>query len=97
MPTKHHVLDLLQRDELLEVVDHFEVDVHDRRVKSQLVEAIAAARRPSLGEIPARAMMCTTCRDTIPKQSSPRFAEEESANGNVDRKPPQQAEQQEHP
>ncbi len=51
MPTKRHVLDLLQRDELLQVVDHFELDVRDRRVKSQLVDAIAAARRPSLTEI----------------------------------------------
>jgi len=51
MPTKRDVLDLLTRDELLGLADHFEVDVPDRRLKGQLVDAIAAARRASFAEI----------------------------------------------
>jgi type I restriction enzyme M protein len=57
---KRDVLDLLSRDELLDLADHFEVDVTDRRVKSQLVDALAASRRASLGE-----MLLTLSRDCL--------------------------------
>jgi type I restriction enzyme M protein len=60
MPSKRQVLDLLTRDELLEVADHFEVDVVDRRVKAQLVDAIAASRRASFAEI-----LATLSRDCL--------------------------------
>lgn len=39
MPSKRDVLALLTRDELLAVVDRFELPVADRRVKHQLIEA----------------------------------------------------------
>jgi type I restriction enzyme M protein len=48
---KRRVLDLLQRAELLALTDRFDVDVSDRRVKSQLVDALAASRRASLSDI----------------------------------------------
>ena len=60
MLRKREVLDLLTRDELLDLADRFEVDVADRRVKAQLVEALAASRRASLAE-----MLGTLSRDRL--------------------------------
>ncbi len=51
MPTKRQILGQLKRDELLAAVDRFELQVHDRRVRKQLIGALAAARRARLSEI----------------------------------------------
>lgn len=48
MPGKRHVLEALSRDELLDVVDHFEVPVPDRRKKAALVDALIASPRVDL-------------------------------------------------
>src|ERR1035437_5623918 len=48
MPKKRDVLSSLNRDELSEAIDRFEVTVSDRRVKDQLVEALAASHKATL-------------------------------------------------
>jgi hypothetical protein len=53
MPTKRDVLSLFSRGELLAVVDRFELPVADRRVKDQLLEAIAPSKKASVDEAPA--------------------------------------------
>jgi len=50
MPTKRAVLDHLKRDELLDLVDRFAIDVPDRRAKDGLVEALAASRKVALAD-----------------------------------------------
>ena len=51
MPSKREVLEHLKRDELLAAVDHFELEVGDRRVRDQLVDALVASRKAGLAEI----------------------------------------------
>ena len=51
MSTKRDVLAHLTRDELLAVVDRFELAAPDRRAKEGLVEAVAASKKATLGEI----------------------------------------------
>ena len=51
MPTKRTVLNKLTRDELRVNVDYYELDVYDRRVRSQLVDALAGSRRAPLDEM----------------------------------------------
>ncbi len=51
MPHKRDVLQLLSRDELLSVVDRFELAPKDRRAKDGLVESVAASKKPTLAEI----------------------------------------------
>ena len=51
MPTKRAVLSELTRDELRDNLDHYGLDVHDRRVRSQLVEALAGSRKARLDEM----------------------------------------------
>ena len=51
MPTKRAVLSELTRDELRDNLDRFGLDVHDRRVRSQLVEALAGSRKARLDEM----------------------------------------------
>jgi len=51
MPSKREVLDQLKRDELLAAVDQTGLEVRDRRVRSPLVEALAASRKAPLAEI----------------------------------------------
>jgi type I restriction enzyme M protein len=51
MPSKRNVLEQLKRDELLAAVDEFDLDVQDRRVRDQLVDALASSRKASLAEI----------------------------------------------
>ena len=51
MPTKRAVLAELTRNELRTTVDHYELYVDDRRVNTQLVDALARARHASLDEI----------------------------------------------
>ncbi len=51
MPTKRAILSELTADELRANVEYYELEVHDRRVKTELVEALAASRRARLDEI----------------------------------------------
>ena len=51
MPTKRTILAELTRDELRTNLDHYELEVEDRRVNTQLVDALARARQASLDEI----------------------------------------------
>lgn len=48
MPQKREVLQLFTRDELLSVVDRFDLSPKDRRAKDGLVDAIAASRKATL-------------------------------------------------
>jgi hypothetical protein len=45
VPGKRDVLACLTSDELLTIVDRFELEVADRRVKDQLVDVVAASKR----------------------------------------------------
>ena len=51
MPSKRDVLQQLKRDELLAAVDRFGLEVRDRRVRDELVEALAHSRKAALAEI----------------------------------------------
>ncbi|MDP9002796.1 MAG: hypothetical protein M3O46_22130 [Myxococcota bacterium] len=51
MPQKREVLQLLSRDELVALVQRFELSVADRRAKDGLVEAIAASKKATLVEV----------------------------------------------
>ena len=51
MPTKRAVLAELTRDELRDNLDQYGLDVHDGRVRSQLVEALAGSRKARLDEM----------------------------------------------
>ncbi len=51
MPSKRDVLALLSRDELLAVVDKFDLSPPDRRAKDGLVETVAASKRATLAEL----------------------------------------------
>lgn len=51
MPQKRAVLEHLTRDELGAIVEHYELQVADRRVREQLIDAVAGSRRASLADI----------------------------------------------
>jgi type I restriction enzyme M protein len=51
MAQKREVLQLLARDELVAIVDPFELEVADRRAKDGLIEAVAASKKARLTEI----------------------------------------------
>ena len=51
MPTKRAILAELPRDELRTKLDHYELEVEDRLVNAQLVDAPVHSRRASLDEI----------------------------------------------
>ena len=51
MPTKRDILDQLTARELRAGVDNYELLVDDRRVRSQLVDALASSRKAKLGEL----------------------------------------------
>ena len=51
MPTKRAILAELTRDELRTNVDYYELEVEDRRVKTQLVDALSRSRQAPLDEI----------------------------------------------
>ncbi len=53
MPSKQAVLELLQRDELLALVDKHEVSVANRKAKAGLVKALGSARGVSAGQVVA--------------------------------------------
>jgi type I restriction enzyme M protein len=48
MPRKRDVLENLKRDELIAAADRFDVPVRDRRVRDDLIEALAASRKAGL-------------------------------------------------
>ncbi len=51
MPSKSEVLGALNRGELQDAAQRFEIEVQDRRVKDQLVEALGRSRTAKLDEI----------------------------------------------
>jgi len=51
MPSKRAVLQRFKRDELLAAVDRFGLEVRDRRVRDQLVDALAGSRKAHLADI----------------------------------------------
>ena len=51
MPTKRAILSELTRGELRGNLDYYGLDVHDRRVKSQLVDALTASQKARLDEM----------------------------------------------
>ena len=51
MPTKRAILTELTADELRANVEYYELEVYDRRLKTELVDALAASRKARLDEI----------------------------------------------
>ncbi len=51
MPTKRAILSELTADELRANAEYYELEVHDRRLKTELVDALAASRKARLDEI----------------------------------------------
>ena len=51
MPTKRAILSELTADELRANVEYYDLAVHDRRVKTELVDALAGSRKARLDEI----------------------------------------------
>ena len=51
MPTKRKILDALTRDELRATVDRYALEVQDRRVNAQFVDALVRSRQARLNEI----------------------------------------------
>ena len=65
MPTIRAILEELSRDELLGVLDAYDLDVSDRRVKDQLVEVLATSEQVRADDIlPSmpRARLKALCR-----------------------------------
>ena len=60
MPTKRAILSKLTRGELRGSLHYYGLDVHDRRVKSQLVDVLAGSRKARLDE-----MLCGLYRDRL--------------------------------
>ena len=60
MPTKREVLAVLGRDDLLACLDHYSLEVRDRRVKDDLVDALASSRKARLDEV-----LATLPRDSL--------------------------------
>ena len=61
MSRKRQVLELLSRDDLQGVARDYELDVADRRVKDELIEAIAHSKKGKVHEIlesPSRNTPC---------------------------------------
>jgi hypothetical protein len=51
MPQKRDVLQLFTRDELVAVVDRFDLSASDRRSKDALIDAVASSKKATLTEI----------------------------------------------
>ena len=65
MPRKRDVLQALKRDELIDAADWFEVPVCDRRVRDDLIEALAGSRKaglPGILEGLSRSRLKEVCR-----------------------------------
>ncbi len=60
MPNKRDVLAALGRDDLLACPDHYGLEVRDRRVKDDIVDALASSRKARLDE-----MLSTLSRDSL--------------------------------
>jgi len=60
MPTKREVLAVLGRDDLLACLNHYSLEVRDRRVKDELVDALASSRKARLDEL-----LATLSRDSL--------------------------------
>src|SRR6266478_8784694 len=60
MPTKREILAVLGRDDLLTCLDHYSLEVRDRRVKDDLVDALASSRKTLLDEV-----LTTLPRDSL--------------------------------
>ena len=60
MPTKREILAVLGRDDLLTCLDHYGLEVRDRRVKDDLVDALASSRKALLDEV-----LPTLSRDSL--------------------------------
>ena len=89
MPTKRDVLHLLTRDELISIAEACEVRVEDRRVKDQLVDAVAASKKATLASfLPtlSRHRLKELCR-ALDLDDSGR-AGEECARGAIERDEP---------
>ena len=66
MPTQRAILVRLSRDELLGVIDAYELDVPDRRIKDRLVEVLVASEQVQLDDILQafpRARLKALCRE----------------------------------
>ena len=50
MPTKRQVLETLTRNELLNLADLHGLEVEDRRVRDQLIDAAASSRKVALAD-----------------------------------------------
>lgn len=51
MSSKREILGVLTRPELQDLSDRFEVQVADRRVRDQLIDALASSRRAAVGDL----------------------------------------------
>ena len=51
MASKRVVLELFSREELLSIAERFELEVSDRRIREQLLEAIASSKKATLAEV----------------------------------------------
>lgn len=51
MPQKRAILEHLTRDELAAIAERYELQVPDRRVREQLLDAVASSRRAALADI----------------------------------------------
>jgi type I restriction enzyme M protein len=51
MPTKRDVLSLLTRDELLAIVDRFELQITDRRARDALIDAVASSKKATWADL----------------------------------------------
>jgi type I restriction enzyme M protein len=51
MTRKRRILELLHRDELIAAADRFELEVRDRRVRTQLIDALAGSRKAQLADV----------------------------------------------
>lgn len=51
MTRKRRILQLLHRDELIAAVHRFELEVGDRRVRAQLIDALAGSRKAALSDV----------------------------------------------
>lgn len=65
MPSKRRIVETLKKQDLLALVDYFELEVADRRVRDQLVDAIASSKKARIGELLEqlkRATLKASCR-----------------------------------
>jgi predicted ATPase len=51
MPSKRRIVELLSRDELIPAVERFDLAVPNRRVRSQLIDALVRSRKAALADI----------------------------------------------